>query len=399
VNTSLSKINGSYRLPPGYSFAILPRNTVVVPTPKKSSDKTTPVTTGIASIHSVLKILASIFQLWFAVFTLIRHQGDSIKRWGFASFFLVPVPYAIMSSVNGISNLLTPDYPSLYMVHSEIMDEAEQAGGAFHGIIGRVIPLQGPENDDGYGSSFDITWKGLSPNSIKRTLLKLTLLHLWRKRYETLTTTDTATVLVCTAPEPEEDVQNSRLLLEAQINGEVTRHSYIIDKNVKQRKDTLINSLAERRELSPRYGAIGIILWLISSMRHPHQTCATIRKSWNDFWSLESSTRKYQKLAEYFREFRQIPSITLLFALQLTTLKMIFLDKDKLWELRQKAVDVRPKISIQACSRFQRQDDSLICSPYGLHVASAICIQSACGPSMGQYIPFLTNPVTTENSR
>lgn len=40
-----------------------------------------------------------------------------------------------MSFCNGISNLLTPDYAKLYMVHSEIMDEAKEAGGAFEGEI------------------------------------------------------------------------------------------------------------------------------------------------------------------------------------------------------------------------------------------------------------------------
>lgn len=124
----------------------------------------------IASSGSALKILASVFQLLFSYYTVYRHQGDQIQRWGYVSFFFTPLPYAIMSFCNGISNLLTPDYAKLYMVHSEIMDEAKEAGGAFEGVVGRVIPLIGPVNDNGYSSGFATTWKGISPTSIKRAV-------------------------------------------------------------------------------------------------------------------------------------------------------------------------------------------------------------------------------------
>lgn len=54
------------------------------------------------------------------------------------------------------------------MVHSEIMDEAEEAGGAFDGVVGRDIPLSGALDDTGCRSGFASTWKGISPTSIKR---------------------------------------------------------------------------------------------------------------------------------------------------------------------------------------------------------------------------------------
>lgn len=135
----------------------------------------------IASSGSMLKILASVFQLLFSYYTVYQHGGDQIQRWGYVSFFFTPLPYAIMSFCNGISNLLTPDYARLYMVHSEIMDEAEEAGGAFDGVVGRVIPLTGPVDDNGYRSGFASTWKGLSPTSIKR-VFATALLRARKKR-------------------------------------------------------------------------------------------------------------------------------------------------------------------------------------------------------------------------
>jgi hypothetical protein len=107
----------------------------------------------IATSYSIPKILASILQLLGVTYILWLHQGDQINRWGFASFSFVPVPYAIMSLVNGMSHLVTPDYPAVYMVSSTVMQEAEEAGGSFCGIIGHVEPVPSSDEDTGYGLS------------------------------------------------------------------------------------------------------------------------------------------------------------------------------------------------------------------------------------------------------
>lgn len=69
----------------------------------------------------------------------------------------MPVPYAIMSLVNGISHLFSSDYPAIYMVSSTVMEEAEaeDVGGSFHGVVGHVEPSHPTDNDAGYGSGFD----------------------------------------------------------------------------------------------------------------------------------------------------------------------------------------------------------------------------------------------------
>jgi len=45
------------------------------------------------------------------------------------------VPYAVMSIVNLIANMLVPHYPTLYMVRTPTMDQAEEAGGQFEGVV------------------------------------------------------------------------------------------------------------------------------------------------------------------------------------------------------------------------------------------------------------------------
>ncbi|KAF1978308.1 hypothetical protein BU23DRAFT_563929 [Bimuria novae-zelandiae CBS 107.79] len=156
VDTTLQAVHGSYKLPDGYSFAILPRNTIVH--------------AGLDS--SCVKILASIAQLLIATYTLWLHQGDQVDRWGFASFTFVPVPYAIMSLTNGLSHLFTSDYPALCMISSPVMQEVIDAGGDFSGIVGHVLPVHGSSDDTGYGSGFGSNWKGITPGVLRRTMLR-----------------------------------------------------------------------------------------------------------------------------------------------------------------------------------------------------------------------------------
>lgn len=155
----------------GYSFSILPRNTIVQA--GLSSNGVGGLESDIAASYSILQILASIFQLLWVTYLLYLHRGDQTIRWGFASFSFVPVPYAIMSLVNGISHLFSPAYPAVYMVASTVMEEAEEAGGSFCGIVGHVKSVTSSDDDTGYGSGIDFNWKGLRPEILYRTALSI----------------------------------------------------------------------------------------------------------------------------------------------------------------------------------------------------------------------------------
>ncbi|KAL1591328.1 hypothetical protein SLS60_012072 [Paraconiothyrium brasiliense] len=171
VDPTLKAIHGTYQLPPGYSFSILPRDTIVQAEIRPTTDGD--FACEIAASYSILKVLASIFQLLAATYTLWLHRGGQMSRWGFASFSFVPVPYAIMSLINGVSHLFSPDYPAIYMVSSNVMEEAKDAGGSFDGVIGHVVPYEFTNDDAGYGSGFDSNWKGLTPGVLRRTILSL----------------------------------------------------------------------------------------------------------------------------------------------------------------------------------------------------------------------------------
>jgi hypothetical protein len=53
-----------------------------------------------------------------------------------------------MSIVNLVGNLVCPSYDALYMVRSEVMDEAEARGGKFSGIVGQIVVPEDTRQQD-----------------------------------------------------------------------------------------------------------------------------------------------------------------------------------------------------------------------------------------------------------
>ena len=169
--TKRRKVHGICRLPHGYALAILPprapimelcrdkRNEIEMPTLRHPKDRrravenrTEPRVPGsqddnpsnrdicpeveLSSNYNLAKGLIAIFQTLYASATLYQTRGDQIQRYGYAAFGLTVAPYLIMSIVNLLSTVLTPDYPCLYLVRSEIMDEAARREGAkFEGMV------------------------------------------------------------------------------------------------------------------------------------------------------------------------------------------------------------------------------------------------------------------------
>ncbi|KAF2469420.1 uncharacterized protein BDR25DRAFT_356652 [Lindgomyces ingoldianus] len=98
-----------------------------------------PHTTGssqLSSYHSVSKGVIAIFQLIFASYTFVRTKGDQLDRYGYAAYGLTVAPYLIMSFINLVSAIFSPDYSHVYLVSSEAMEEARRrADGHFEGVI------------------------------------------------------------------------------------------------------------------------------------------------------------------------------------------------------------------------------------------------------------------------
>ncbi|RYP81204.1 hypothetical protein DL769_002096 [Monosporascus sp. CRB-8-3] len=117
------KVHGLQTLPVGYTLVVLYPDAEFEIDPQL--DSTWPlslvkVPSGprfvLASNYNVLKILASIVQLLFGMSTLYRARGDQVDRFGYVAFGLTVAPYAWMSLLNLVGNLVSPQYPAKFLV-------------------------------------------------------------------------------------------------------------------------------------------------------------------------------------------------------------------------------------------------------------------------------------------
>ena len=143
-------IHGSRYLPPGYTIAFLPSN--VEFETRCQEDGLSDV--SISSSYNIVKALVAIIQVVLASTTLYKTRGDQIERYGYAAFGLTVLPYIIMSIINLIGNLLTPDFATLYLVRSPEMTEAEdpRRNGWFDGVVGEV---KNSPDENGIGIRFE----------------------------------------------------------------------------------------------------------------------------------------------------------------------------------------------------------------------------------------------------
>ncbi|KAJ7767708.1 hypothetical protein B0H16DRAFT_1453328 [Mycena metata] len=142
---SSRKIHGVVRrnLPPGFEFRVIPRN-AVIETPTGTADA--PTVVMICTSQQTAKLMVAIFQTLYGVVTLYRARGDQLARYGYAAFALTVTPYTVMSLVNLVGALLTPTYPTMYLVRSDAMDEVNRHPGGpyFDGTVGRFKPTKEP---------------------------------------------------------------------------------------------------------------------------------------------------------------------------------------------------------------------------------------------------------------
>lgn len=81
------------------------------------------------SSYNILKLLVSLLQALWATVTLYRTRGDQTQQYGYAAFGLTVAPYAFMSIMNIIGTLLNAEYPSIFLVRTPSMDDAEREPG------------------------------------------------------------------------------------------------------------------------------------------------------------------------------------------------------------------------------------------------------------------------------
>ena len=132
-------------LSPWYAFAFVPQNAIVL-----ELTESTLAPTQSSYSYSFCKGAAALLQAVYAFLTLYNSCGNQINWYGYAAFGLTVVPYAVMSVLNLIANIVTPSYSTLYLVESEVMKEAEQRKKElrFSNVVGRIKPVDDLSNNE-----------------------------------------------------------------------------------------------------------------------------------------------------------------------------------------------------------------------------------------------------------
>ena len=145
---------GFNKPPDEYQFAFVPRNTEVLslvePTliPSGHALESAVSTPKLSSSFNVVKGVAALAQLLYTSITLYHTNGGQLKQFGFAAPGLTVLPYAVMSGLNLIANLVTPHYPTMYLVRSKVMEEAERRKGSrFNYVVGELVEESGTDED------------------------------------------------------------------------------------------------------------------------------------------------------------------------------------------------------------------------------------------------------------
>lgn len=114
----------------------------------------TPQTT-ICCNYNVIKIIISLVQLVFAISTLYRTRGDQIEKYGYAAFGLAVAPYAWMSFVNLIANMICPQYDTMFLVETKALVDLRKGMHAsdrptMTSTVGRLAESSEEELDRAY---------------------------------------------------------------------------------------------------------------------------------------------------------------------------------------------------------------------------------------------------------
>lgn len=98
--------------------------------------------------YNATKIIVALGQSVFSCVTLYRTKGDQLSQYGYAAFGLTVAPYAFMSIINLLGNLLCPEYPTMYLVESQALIEARQAEEAKLAIEEAKLAIEEEEESE-----------------------------------------------------------------------------------------------------------------------------------------------------------------------------------------------------------------------------------------------------------
>lgn len=70
--------------------------------------------------------------------SLYQARASQLTDYGYTAWSLTVIPYVLMSLTNLTANLSCPDYPCLYVVETELLQEARGHGAVVYGTVGQI---------------------------------------------------------------------------------------------------------------------------------------------------------------------------------------------------------------------------------------------------------------------
>lgn len=88
--------------------------------------------------YNFVKIAASLAQIIAGGLTVYQASKAQFTAFGFTQSSLTVIPYVLMSLTNLAANITCPNYSTLYLVETDLLEEARGLGGVAHGAVGYV---------------------------------------------------------------------------------------------------------------------------------------------------------------------------------------------------------------------------------------------------------------------
>lgn len=119
----------------GYELAVVPSEAQIRPNMLASANSSL----KLASSKNVLSSIVGLAQALFTCYTLYQTSGPQVSQSGYAAYAFTVNNYVVMTMVNLAVNAVVNTYPTMFLVRSEVMDEAESRGVSFDGVVGQIV--------------------------------------------------------------------------------------------------------------------------------------------------------------------------------------------------------------------------------------------------------------------
>ena len=147
------RIHGRTPIPQGYAL--------IAPSYHKHHDELVPALRNSKEIvlgapREVPSAAIAIAQVIFSIITFYRNRGEQVEKYGYAAYSFSVFPYALMSLANLTKLYFCGKYPSMYVLRTKTLVEAERLGELFEGAVGVLEENRGegdkadkyPQDDD-----------------------------------------------------------------------------------------------------------------------------------------------------------------------------------------------------------------------------------------------------------